>query len=155
MKIFATAALAAMLLAQSGVANAKQVIVGFKPEVSASARDAALKRMGLRFVEALPEIEAVLAEPAGFRTMSDMTLAASLESGVSAIEENEERNWLSSEMVPFSAVPLPAFGEVMASLPQMRAARPVTLPDLPPGVTKEEIPWGIQRVNAPNAWAKT
>ncbi|MBI5623741.1 MAG: S8 family peptidase [Elusimicrobia bacterium] len=155
MKIFAAAALAAAILAQTGVAYAKQVIVGFKPEVTPIERNLSLSRMGLRFVEALPEIDAVVAEPAGFRTMSDVTFAASLEPAVSAVEENEERNWLNAELVTFSAVPLPAFGDVMAALPKMSPAKAAALPALPPGVTKEEIPWGIQRVNAPNAWAKT
>ncbi|MBI4676307.1 MAG: S8 family serine peptidase [Elusimicrobia bacterium] len=156
MKILMTAMLAATLLSQAALAYAKQMIVGFKAEVSASDRSAALKRMGLKFVEALPEIDAVVAETSDFRmAMADLSLAASAESAVTGMEENEVRNWLQGDMVAFQAVPLPAFGEVMASLPKMAKAKAAELPPLPPGVSKEEIPWGIQRVNAPNAWAKT
>ncbi|MBI5209623.1 MAG: S8 family peptidase [Elusimicrobia bacterium] len=153
MKISTAMALAVALLTQAAAAQAKQVIVGFRPEVGAMERAESLKRMGLKFVEALPEIGAVVAEAPDFKMAADFEAAVRSEPGVDGFEEDTHRNWLNFEGVSFQGLPLPDFGAVMGALPRFEKAPAAS--SLPPGVNKEEVPWGIERVNAPNAWAKT
>ena len=63
-------------------------------------------------------------------------------------------NWLSGQQAGFQDSWLPSFGEAMAALPRLQI-KDWPRPTLPPGVTATELPWGILRVGAPLAWAKT
>lgn len=139
----------------ASAAHSKQVIVGFEASVSESGRAAALARMGLRLVESLPEISAVVAEADESLLLLDIQSLARATAGVGDVEEDVVVNWLKSERVSFQAAPLPDFRLIMDSLPKLAAPAAPVLPALPPGIVKEEIPWGIQRVNAANAWTRT
>lgn len=145
--------LAAAFCAQA--ATAKQVIVGFEASVSEADRARSLAKMGLRFVESLPEISAVVGESENSLLLVDIESIARETPGVGQVEEDVNLNWLKSERVSFQSNPLPDFKMIMDALPKRPAPAAPVLPALPPGIVKEEIPWGIQRVNAANAWART
>lgn len=117
------------------------MIVGFAEEATLAERAAALARIGARPVEDLSELGAVVAEaPAGsFATMADF--AAKAGPAVSVIEEDETINWLSGSR----AASLPALEELLAAVPALAPAIP----------GPKELPWGVVRVNAPAAWARS
>lgn len=135
-------------------AQAKQVIVGFEASVSETERALKLAQLGLHFVEALPEIDAVVGEAPDTAMLLAIEALARSTPGVRDYEEDVVINWLHRERISFQGAPLPDFRSVMESLPKMGAAAAPKLPVLPPGIVKEEIPWGVQRVNAANAWAR-
>lgn len=146
--------LAFALLLQTVAVHATQVIVGFLPEVSAADRTEALKDLGLEFVEALPEIDAVVAEIADIRiSVAEIRMQALITPGVTDVEENVHLNWLEGAAVSFQGTPLPRLAEITASLSKFKKSP--DKPVLPPGVSKKELPWGILKVNAPAAWYKT
>ncbi len=154
MRIFYSLCLTVLLLSQAGFVHAREVIVGFEKGTTAAQRDLALTLLGVRFIEALPEIDAVVAEMPDFTmNMDDLRTLALITPKVGDVEENIYRNWLNASMPSFQGMPLPNLPAIMDAVPRFqKAARE---PVLPPGVSKKELPWGILRVNAPAAWAKT
>ncbi|MBI5240936.1 MAG: S8 family peptidase [Elusimicrobia bacterium] len=139
-------------LAASGI---KRYIIGFKPGSDMSARGEAVKALGVSQVDALPELDAVVAEvPEERFNIQSFEAQALAQRPVALVEEDFVTNWLVTEPVSFQNTPLPSWASIKETLiPFRRAAW--TPPALPPGVDAGELPWGIQRVNAPAAWAKT
>ena len=146
--------LALALSSASAQATAKRYLIGFNAQTPAADRAAAVSRLGGREVDALEELGLVVAEVpenAKVQALSGDELAAF---SISSIEEDFYINWIQGAEPSFQAVTLPAWGQVTASLPGLKTK---TVPEnpLPVGVDAAEVPWGIRRVNAPNAWAKT
>ncbi len=154
MRAFILSGLAAIFLFQASPAHSKQVIIGLEPGITAMGQNQALQLLGLEFVEALPEINAIVAEISDVRvSFAEIALQALITPGVTAVEEDVELNWLEGAYPSFQGTPLPTLSEISASLPRFKATPQE--PALPPGVSRKELPWGIRRVNAPAAWAKT
>jgi subtilisin family serine protease len=144
---------AALLALPASAQPVKRYIVGFQGSVTAAQRAQAVQRLGGQAVESFDDLDAVVADvpqSAKVETLDDNALQAL---SISFIEEDFETNWLVSAEPSFQAAPLPAFSSVMATVGKMPATAPVHA--LPPGVDAAEVPWGIQRVNAPNAWNVT
>ncbi|MFA6004441.1 MAG: S8 family peptidase, partial [Elusimicrobiota bacterium] len=110
---------------------------------------------GVQAVESIEEIGAVVVEyPEDRYTIQAFEAQALSQPAVAMVEEDIVRNWLQNEAVSFQAAPLLSWRRIKESIPVFKRYA-WTEPALPPGVSREELPWGIQRVNAPAAWAKT
>ncbi len=122
----------------------RRLLVGFADETGLAERMEALTRIGARPIEDIAELGITVAQiPVGtFTTMADM--AAKAGPAVTAIEEDVTIQWLSGSG-PRRAPALPGLDEVLSAVPG--------LSPLVPG--PKEVPWGVARVNAPAAWAKT
>lgn len=125
------------LPAAASAAPARRIIV-FSPQTSAADRLSIAGAQGT-VVRTLDFINAVVIETPA---VSAASMAARLKSKASVlrVDSDPQINWLKGE-APSSlqALPLPA----LQSFPRMAA---------PPS---PEIPWGVARVDAPAAWAKT
>ncbi len=153
MKLIAAVVVSALASAPAA-AEGKRYLVGFREGSTPAQRAAALKRLGASQADALPEIGALVAEvPAGAVAFSAFAEAASADPDVLEVQEDIYRNWL-LETPSFQALP---FGPDAAVRGLVSLAKPAGRPSfpLPAGVDAAEVPWGIARVNAPNAWAVT
>ncbi|MDD5629022.1 MAG: S8 family peptidase [Elusimicrobia bacterium] len=138
--------------ASSGV---KRYIIGFKPDSDVAARGQAFQALGATPVDALPELDAVVAEvPEQRFTIQSFESLALAQRSVALVEEDFVTNWLVGEPASFQSAPLPSWAAIKEAIPVFRSSA-WTPPALPPGLSQEELPWGVQRVNAPAAWAKT
>jgi subtilisin len=138
--------------ASSGV---KRYIIGFKPGSDVAARGLAVKSLGVTPVDALPELDAVVAEfPEDRFTVQSFESLALAQRSIALVEEDFVINWLAGEPAALRNAPWPSWSSIKESLPAFRRSA-WTPPALPPGVSADELPWGIQRVGAPAAWAKT
>jgi subtilisin len=154
MKTLLAAFAVAALAMPAASAQPKRYLVAFREGVSQAQKEAALRRLGARPSDELPEIAALVAELDDART-SFIAFEAQAASDMDVLEVQEDvrRNWLvnvpSFQALPFGPeLALPRFERMTPS-----AARPLVT--LPPGVDAAELPWGITRVNAPAAWATT
>ena len=132
-------------------ASSKKYLVGFREGTTPAQRAAALERLGARQSDELPEISALVAELDEARTsfMAFEAMAAS-NPDVLVVQEDIYRKWLfapSFQTMPFNGA-LPELGKFSKS-----PAMPLVV--LPPGVNKDEVPWGISRVAAPSAWSRS
>ncbi|MFA6030195.1 MAG: S8 family peptidase [Elusimicrobiota bacterium] len=148
MRILITLVLAlcgAAAQAQTNPAKAPaRLIVAFQEDVEKAAREGILSGYGMKAVDELGAFNAVVAEaPGGKYHPSAMRLMANPK--VLLVEEDFTTNWIKGTMPSFQATPMPALHEVMASLPTF----------VKTDGTDGEIPWGIARVKAPEAWATT
>ncbi|MDX6769015.1 MAG: S8 family peptidase [Elusimicrobiota bacterium] len=147
-------AVLSVLVASSASAAGKRYLVGFREGVTPQQRAAALERLGARQSDDLPEIAALVAELDETRTsFLAFEAQAAANPDVLEVQEDVYRRWLftpSFQTLPFTGpeAALPELGRFAPS-----TARPQTV--LPPGVDAAEIPWGISRVNAPAAWARS
>lgn len=132
--------------------GAKRYIVGFKAGVSQAERRSALQAMGIKAVDSLDEFDALVGEVPGDRFTS-MSEAAAAQPSVALVEEDVEIDWLRGVDVAQGAQ-LPSWRQVREAIPVFRSVEAPKYP-LPAGVEAAEVPWGIARVNAPNAWAKS
>lgn len=157
MKIHLVLLALAVLAAAPASAQGKRYLIGFREGATDAQKRAALKRLGATEADAIPEIGALVAEvPASAVAFSAFAEQAQSDPDVLVVQEDIYRNWLSQAPVSFQAQPLPSLAELQAALPPIvkaAAARP-SFP-LPAGVDAAEVPWGIARVNAPNAWKTT
>ena len=154
MRTLLTLLLTALALTSASAEPAKRYIIGFAPGAAAAQKTRAVERLGGQEVDALEELGAVVAavpENAKVQALSDSE-AEDLK--ISYIEEDVWRtDWL-KEGPSFQAMPLPSWGAVASSLPKL-AINTAPQNPLPAGIDAAEVPWGIRRVNAPAAWAKT
>lgn len=133
----------------------KRYIIGFDPSASQADRARALKSLGATQVDSIDEFGALIADvpTQPFSIMEQKIMA---EPGVANVEEDVYVNWLKEVEPSFQASPLPSLEQFRQALPApVQAAAAKGVPSFPPGVNPAEVPWGIARVNAPNAWAKT
>ena len=127
-------------------------LVAFKEGTTAAQREAALKELGATKADDLSEIGVLVAEIPEAKMFSAFAEKAASRSEVLEVYEDIHRNWLLEApafRAPFS------FDAVRAALPTVTPppARPIF--PLPAGVDAAEVPWGINRVDAPAAWAVT
>ena len=130
----------------------RRFLVSFEAASSSGERRVALKSLGATAVEELGELDAVVAEvPDTGAVVTAFQEAASLEPSIAFLEEDVYLKWIEG------AEALPAFGidagVIRTMLEGVRLGE--TAPSLPPGVDAAEVPWGITRVNAPAAWARS
>jgi subtilisin family serine protease len=154
MRLLLTLLLSALALTNASAQQAKRYIIGFKTQTASADRAAAVARLGGQEIDALDELGAVIAEvPANAKVqaLSDDEMAGL---SISFIEEDFYINWLKGVEPSFQSVTLPNWGQISAAIPGV-AAKALPENPLPVGVDAAEVPWGIRRVNAPNAWAKT
>ena len=121
-----------------------QRIITFKGEVAASVRLQIVQSYKGTVVHDLGLINAIAAEfpAAGIRT-AEVSMKARPE--VVRIEADFRQKWIEAHVPAFADVELPA---VNAIIRPFKAERHMSEADA-------EIPWGIARVDAPAAWAKT
>ena len=133
--------------AQTPPADATQektrYIIGFKAGTDAASREGILKKFDLVDLEE-EGLEALNAKvvaardekvrPSAFTLMSDP--------GVYYVEEDFYAHWLVGEAASLQQVPVPAVQAVVEGLPKLERK----------DATQDEIPWGIARVHAPDAW---
>ncbi len=153
-KLIVLAVLSVLVAPSPSAAAGKRYLVAFREGSTPAQRAAALERLGARQSDAIPEIAALVAELDESRT-SFMAFEAQAAANPDVLEVQEDvyRRWLftpSFQTLPFAGpeAVLPELGRFTPS-----TARPQTV--LPPGVVAAEIPWGISRVNAPAAWARS
>lgn len=138
------------ILPASAQQGAKRYIIGFKAEASQAQKERALGKLSGQKVDAVDELGALVAEVpenARVESLSDSDVQSL---GISFIEEDFYTNWLVSDLPSFQSMPL----TMPAVLPKFQNAAAPENP-LPQGVDANEVPWGIRRVNAPNAWNRT
>jgi len=155
MKILIAAFVCAAFAASPAAAEGKRYLIGFREGTAPERRAAALRELGASEADALPEIGALVAEvPEDAVKFGAFAEKAAALPDVIEVQEDIYRNWLLAAP-SFQALPFGPDAAVRGLIAQAKpaAARP-TFP-LPPGVSAAEVPWGIARVNAPNAWAKT
>jgi subtilisin len=140
MKFFAALVVALVAVLPVEAAQTKRYIVAFEPRARISDRNRAIAHLGGKQVDAIDDLGALVVE-VPVQPFSIMEQKIMAEPGVTDVEEDVYVNWLQD----FGAATVPAF--------QGKTA--VSAASLPPGVLPAETPWGVVRVNAPNAWAKT
>ncbi|MFI5344864.1 MAG: S8 family peptidase [Elusimicrobiota bacterium] len=145
--------IAAVLTAPAFADGGKHYLIGFRDGVTPAQRAAALKSLGAAQSDDLSEIGALVAEvPADVVTFRAFEDQAQSNPDVLDVQEDIYRNWLLAEPA-FQTTPFPTLSDFRALLAPLKPARPQY--SLPAGVNAAEVPWGIARVNAPNAWAVT
>jgi subtilisin family serine protease len=153
MKLIAVVVLAA-LASGPAAAEGKRYLIGFRDGTTPAQRAAALKKLGASQADAIPEIGALVAEvPSDAVSFSAFSEEAQSNPDVLEVQEDIYRNWL-LETPSFQALP---FGPDAAMRGLLSVAKTAARPSfpLPAGIDAAEVPWGIARVNAPNAWAVT
>ncbi len=138
------ALLALSLLSTS--ASAERRIVVFQPGTSGPDRLAIAARVGGRIVRTLDFIDAVVVEVPPHRvTVLDTRLRS--ETRVARVEPDPRINWLkdaapSFAQAPFADIHFSRFKHAGPDLARM-------------GSGSQTIPWGVRRVDAPEAWPKS
>jgi subtilisin len=142
--LFAIAALcliAAAAVHAEGNEPVRKIVV-FDASVPAAERVRVAQASGGRVIRELPMINAVVVEAhPGVMAACETRLHQS--PSVMRVDADPKINWLLSQTMAPALPAMPAF--------KFAPARPKTTE--PP--TTREIPWGIQRVNAPAAWSTT
>ncbi|MDE2142609.1 MAG: S8 family peptidase [Elusimicrobia bacterium] len=131
----------------------KHYLIGFRDGVTAAQRRAALKSLGASESDDLSEIGALAADvPSDVVSFRAFEEQAQANPDVLVVQEDVVRNWLQAEP-SFQTAPFPTLSDFRALLAPLKPVRPQY--SLPAGVNAAEVPWGIARVNAPNAWSVT
>ncbi|HVE13283.1 MAG TPA: S8 family peptidase [Elusimicrobiota bacterium] len=133
---------AGLLAGARGAEKPARLIVGFTAALDADGRRDALESEGLQLVESIGPLNLAVAEaPREGTRLAAMRVAA--KPGVVHVEEDFEDNWLSQASL--AATPLPGLREVMGGLP----------PFIKKDQTQGEMPWGVARLHAEDAWSRT
>ncbi|HAH06400.1 MAG TPA: hypothetical protein DCM05_07725 [Elusimicrobia bacterium] len=117
-------------------------IVTFSAGVPVSERRRVVEAAGAIVVRELPFIDGLLIKMAGLQPKAIQLVSAA--PGVEALEDNAYRKWISVEMDT-----LPSVKDILDS------ARAGKTPAPEVGAAAGEIPWGVARVKAPEAWSRT
>jgi subtilisin len=126
-------------------------IVVFASGTSAAQRLALAEATGAKIVRELPLINAVVIETPSTQVSSmDTKLTALAE--VSRIDQDPKINWLKAVDAPGVDFRLPNMEAIMAPLAALKTRKAVPAPGPEAG---QAIQWGVKRVNAPAAWAKS
>lgn len=128
--------------AAAGQDSGARLIIGFKQDVQGAKKAQALERLGMEPVESLDAINAVVVEaPEG------KAAAAKLAGhpDIYHVEEDFYANWLRDAAGSFQQAPLPSLPVVMRDLPRFAQK----------DASDGEVPWGVARVNAREAWGRT
>jgi subtilisin len=144
--IFQALVLSALSVPGHAGESASRRIIIFKADTSPSRRVALAESTGAKVVHELPLINAVSVEaPPSLVSSLDARLAALRE--VSRVDPDPKLNWLQSVDSPSAEFRLPDIGALMAPLATLKASAPP--------LAQQAIQWGVKRVDAPAAWAKT
>ncbi|MBI3565778.1 MAG: S8 family peptidase [Elusimicrobia bacterium] len=155
MKRLIAAIVLAAVASAPAAAEGKRYLIGFKDGTTPAQRAAALKALGASQSDDIPEIGALVAEvPAGAVTFAAFSESAKSLPAVLDVQEDIYRNWL-LDAPSFQALPFGPDAALRGLLSAAKAAATRPTYPLPAGVDAAEVPWGIARVNAPNAWAVT
>jgi subtilisin family serine protease len=131
--------------------HATRRIVVFASGTSAPQRLALAQSTGAKIVRELPLINAVVIEtPSNQISSMDTKLTAMSE--VSRIDSDPKINWLKAVDAPGVDFRLPSMEAIMAPLAALKQ-RPSAAAPAP--ADAQAIQWGVKRVNAPAAWAKS
>jgi len=133
-------------------------IVTFKPEMSAAERRRLVQAMGATVVRELEFIDALVVAMDAVQPQVVDTL--SMHPSVEGVEENSYRRWIESAFAPLAPEALPSVADMLsaarqAKLPVPSVGKPVPAPTPEGELKKGELPWGIARVKAPEAWKAT
>ena len=133
--------------AQAGSSASVRRIVVFDSRVARAEQAGIAESSGGKLVRELPLINAVVVE---LPQAAALTLEATLKdrAGVVRVDEDPKINWLFAAPKGFAEVP---FGDVSVDIPPFRKSNPAQRPAAQGG----KAPWGVERVNAPAAWART
>ena len=132
-------------------AHVTRRIVVFSPSVDPARRLALARATGAKIVRELPLINAVVIEtPSNTVSTAESKLTAMSE--VARIDQDPKINWLRAVDAPGVDFALPATRALLAPIEALRK-RGVQQPAPVPGA--QAVQWGVERVKAPAAWAKT
>ena len=147
--VIAAAALAGQPAAARGRHHKKRLIVTFKEGTTRAEREKAAKDLGLTMTDDLDELAASVFEASGDVGTAETSRAKKYAS-VFQVEEDVYRVWL-LETPAFAA--LPSVGGIWSALGKPKLS-PAPDAGAQPGksVANPEIPWGVARLNAPQAW---
>jgi subtilisin family serine protease len=128
-------------------------IVVFSPSTSPAQRLALAKATGATIVRELPLINAVVIETPS-NTVSTAESRLSAMSEVARIDQDPKINWLRAVDAPGVDFALPNMNALLAPIRELRKRNAQQAPPAPtPGA--QAIQWGVKRVDAPAAWAKS
>ncbi|MFI5346693.1 MAG: S8 family peptidase [Elusimicrobiota bacterium] len=127
-------------------------IVVFAPSVSPARRVSLAQSSGAKIVRELPLINAVVIETPS-NTVSTAESKLSAMSEVARIDQDPKINWLRAVDAPGVDFALPNMDAIMTPLRALR--KKGAAPDPAPNAGTQVIQWGVNRVEAPAAWAKS
>ena len=127
-------------------------IVVFSPSVPPAQRLSLAKATGATIVRELPLINAVVIETPS-NTVSTAESRLSAMSEVARIDQDPKINWLRAVDAPGVDFALPNMDAIMTPLRALR--KKGAAPDPAPNAGTQVIQWGVNRVQAPAAWAKS
>lgn len=139
----------AMFLASQ--AQAKQYIISYSQNRADEVK-AEVTRVGGQVLSEFEIINAVVAEIPEDKLQQTKSLK-----GVKTVEEDLVINWISSENEELrSSIEIPTLSQVLSSIKENKIEIPMPASEVEMQTRDSnaysEIPWGIQRVNAPQAW---
>lgn len=144
--------LAVLFAARVHAEETKRYLVSFESWAGQTDRARALRQAGASEIERLEGLDAAVVEVPLARA-SAFADSSNLDPVFGAVEEDVYiPNWLVDVAPSFYSVSLPSVGE---SLTAIKAQQQPQQPKKPVWADNAEFPWGIQRVNAQAAWAKT
>ena len=128
-------------------------IIAFREATSAELRVSIAAASGGRIVRQLQLINAVVIEMPATRVHATETSLKAVPQVV-RIDDDPKINWLTGAQAP-SDFQLPEYRSLLQPIRRRYRAAPglPKLEDLP--AAGQQVPWGIKRVNAAGAWAKT
>lgn len=144
--------LLAFAVPSSAQSHVTRRIVVFAPGTSASQRVALAQQTGAKVVRELPLINAVVIEtPSNTVSTAETKLTAMSE--VRRIDSDPKINWLRAVDAPGVDFALPSTEALLAPLKGLKERRQAAGPD--PNAGAQTVEWGVKRVHAPEAWAKS
>lgn len=141
-----------------------QHIVMFRPEMPQAERRKLVETSGANILRELPFIDAVLIEAPAFAPTQVQMLRA--HPSVETIEDDAYRRWIEAFAPGFDTAarqgPAARAAEILRGEGEFRPPFEGPVVQAPsqnapaaPEAPKNELTWGIERVRAPRAWAKT
>lgn len=149
-------ALALSFLTVPSYAASERRIVAFDASVPPAQRVALAQASGARVVRELTLINAVVIESPAAQVRATESKLRALKQVV-RVDEDPRINWLTMADARGVDFALPDMAKVYESLARQRALAqdPPQETPAPQEPEKQETPWGIERVKAAQAWAKT
>jgi subtilisin len=121
-------------------------IVTCRPEISMADCEVAAQKVGCTVARLLPLVHAVVIEiPVARMTIAEAKLAKA--TNVERVDTDRKVRWLRS-LPDFSAANIDA-GELTRHIKELKPKFPASVGPSP------QIPWGVERVGAPQVWSRT
>ncbi len=153
-KIGILSAICFLLTSFATFSNAAQKIITFNYDITTKQTgEKELQNIDGKIVRELKIINAIVAEFPDY--IKDSTIYKL--TGVTNVEEDVYQNWISFEKQALSTAIMPSVKEMMTKIKVANEESPLSIPSLTntKEEQKSEIPWGIARVKAENAWNTT